>query len=200
MATKFFRKMLIRQIFSIVIISAGAGFYNGSALASQDVPDVLSLSLIDEFRLGVLSNDLSREKDGVNLNAEVLFRRPNVYYKNKLLLFLFNPRLHIGGSLNTDGGVSKAYVGATWDYRLTNRLFVEASFGGAIHDGKLKRPPGSSFPALGCRVMFRESASVGFELTEKLKMMVTVDHISNASLCNYNDGLTTLGVRMGYKF
>lgn len=200
MAGKFFRKTLKYRVFSAVVFVAGAVFFNGSALASQDVPDVLSLSLIDEFRFGVLSNDLSREKDGVNLNAEILFRRPNIYYKNKLLLFLFNPRLHIGGSLNTDGGVSKAYVGATWDYRLTNRLFVEASFGGAIHDGKLKRQPGNTFPALGCRVMFRESASLGFELTENLRMMVSIDHISNASLCNYNDGLTTLGARIGYKF
>jgi len=45
------------------------------------------------------------------------------------------PRLHFGGSISTDGGTSLVYTGLTWDVFLTQRLFVEGSFGGAIHDG-----------------------------------------------------------------
>ena len=199
-ATKSFRMTLLRQIFSIAILVAGAGSFTGSAYASEYVPDLLSPSLIDEFRLGVQSHDLSRDENGVNLNAEVLFRRPNIYYGNRVLTFFLNPRFHIGGSLNTAGDTSKAYAGATWDYRLTNNMFVEASFGGVIHDGDLNRASGANTPALGCRVMFRESASAGIELTESMRVMVTIDHISNASLCKFNDGLTTLGARIGFKF
>ncbi len=200
MAIKSLKKTLVGQITSAAIFAAGAGFFTSSALAAQDVPDFLTISLVDEIRFGVQSSDLARDEDGVNLNMEVLFRRPNFYYDNKFLLFLLNPRLHIGGSLNTAGDTSQAYFGATWDYRMTDSLFVEGSFGGVVHDGDLKRAPGANTPALGCRVMFRESVSVGIELTENLRLMATVDHISNAGLCNFNDGLTTAGIRIGYKF
>lgn len=199
-AKKSLKKTLTGQVVSAAIFAAGTGFFTGSALAAQDVPDFLMAPLVDEVRFGVLSSDLARDEDGVNLNVEVLFRRPNFYYDNKLLLFLLNPRLHIGGSLNTAGDTSQAYFGATWDYRLTDSLFVEGSFGGVVHDGDLKKAPGANTPALGCRVMFRESASAGIELTENLRMMVTIDHINNAGLCNFNDGLTTAGIRIGYKF
>jgi hypothetical protein len=30
--------------------------------------------------------------------------------------------------------------------------------------------------------------------------MVSVDHMSNASLCDENDGLTNLGIRYAYRF
>ncbi len=200
MTVKFSKKLTISRMLLATAVITVSGLFTGSAIANEDTPDVLMFSLVDEFRFGVQSSDLAKDEDGVNLNTEVLFRRPNMYFDNKLLLFLFNPRLHIGGSLNTAGDTSQAYVGATWDYRLTNSLFVEASFGGVIHDGDLKRTPGANTPALGCRVMFRESFSAGVELTENLRVMATIDHISNAGLCNFNDGLTTVGARIGYKF
>ena len=199
-AVDFIGKTAVGQMLGAVTFAAIAGFYTSPAIASRDIPDVLFSSLVDEVRLGVQSSDIFREESGVNINVEVLFRRPNNFYDSKVLLFLLNPRLHIGGSLNTAGDTSQAYAGATWDYRLTNRLFVEASFGGVIHDGNLNRLPSTASPALGCRVMFRESASVGIELTENLRLMGTIDHISNAGLCNFNDGLTTVGARIGYKF
>jgi lipid A 3-O-deacylase len=205
MAAKFIRKTTMRQIFSAVTYVAIAGLYTGPANASSDVPDVLFSSFVDEFRLGVQYHDLhvSRKRDqgGLDINAEILFRRPNIYNDNKLLLFLLNPRPHIGGSLNTAGETSQAYLGLTWDYRLTNSLFAEASFGGAIHSGKLKPTaiPGQVSP-LGCRVLIRSSFSAGYELTERLRVMVTFDHIANAGLCKFNGGLSTIGARFGYKF
>lgn len=200
MATGILKKALVLGLVSTGVFAA-AGASSGPARAAGDIPKVLSAPLIDEFRLGVLSSDLARNEKGVDLNAEVLFRRPNYYFDNQVLTFLFNPRLHIGASLNTAGETNQAYAGATWDLRLTDRLFIEGSFGGVVHDGKLKPSavPGAVRP-LGCRVMFRESASAGIEMTENLRLMVTLDHISNASLCKYNAGLTTLGARIGYKF
>ncbi len=200
MTAKLFKKMSLRKIFSAAALVTIVGFNPGEVLASDYMPGVLSPSFVDEIRIGVHSHDLAKDENGVNLIAEILFRRPDIYYDNKILSFFLNPRFHIGGSLNTAGDTSQAYAGATWDYRLTEKLFIEASFGGVIHSGKLTRPPGSDFPALGCSVMFRESASAGFELTERLRVMVTIDHISNAGLCKFNDGLTTLGGRIGYKF
>jgi len=54
--------------------------------------------------------------------------------------------------------------------------------------------------ALGCHVLFRESASLGFNLTESWRIMGTIEHNSNAGLCDFNRGLTNAGVRLGYKF
>jgi hypothetical protein len=54
--------------------------------------------------------------------------------------------------------------------------------------------------ALGCHVLFRESASIGFDVTETWRIMGTVEHHSNAGLCDENRGLTNAGVRIGYKF
>lgn len=199
------KKQPKNQLLGAAVFIAVAGLLPTTAMASQDIPDVLMPSFVDEFRLGVLYNDVrfgaERKESGVNLNAEILFRRPNVYYDNKLLLFFLNPRLHVGGSLNSTGDTSQAYVGATYDYRLTNTLFVEASFGGVIHDGDLKKTavPGAVRP-LGCRVMFRQSVSAGYEFTEKLRLMISFDNINNFNLCSEDAGLSTLGVRFGYKF
>jgi hypothetical protein len=50
-------------------------------------------------------------------------------------------------------------------------------------------------------VLFRESASIGYQITEQANIMLTVDHASHAGLCGpTNTGLTNLGVRVGWKF
>ncbi len=201
MAIKSRIRTKVHLVLGAAFFVAFAGFFASTSQASEDIPDVLMSSFIDEFRLGVLNSDLGQGEDGVNLNAEILFRRPNVYYNNRLLLFLLNPRFHIGGSLNTAGDTSQAYAGLTYDYRLTNNLFVEASIGGVIHDGRLKK---TAVPSpnrrLGCRAMFRHSFSAGYEFTENLRFMITFDTINNYELCSENAGLSSLGARIGYKF
>ena len=54
--------------------------------------------------------------------------------------------------------------------------------------------------SLGCKVLFRESAALGYLVTEKHSLSVALDHISNASLCSSNEGLDALGMRCGYRF
>jgi len=189
------------QVLGTTVFAALISLFVGTSQASEDIPDVLMSPLIDEFRLGVLNSDLGQGEDGVNLNAEILFRRPNVYYNNRLLLFLLNPRIHIGGSLNTAGDTSQVYAGLTYDYRLTNNLFVEASIGGVIHDGNVnKTVVAGANRRLGCRTMFRHSLSAGYEFTENLRFMITFDTINNYELCSENAGLSSLGARIGYKF
>ena len=54
---------------------------------------------------------------------------------------------------------------------------------------------------VGCSVLFRESASVGANLTESSSIMLTLEHASHAGLCGEdNRGITNLGVRVGFKF
>ena len=53
---------------------------------------------------------------------------------------------------------------------------------------------------MGCRVQFYEVFGAGADITSNMTATVTWEHTSNASLCAQNDGLTNLGVRIGYKF
>lgn len=152
--------------------------------------------MVDEIRLGVLATNLENgtyNEGGVVVNGEALFGRFRPAYSDPVRQFLLNPRPHLGFSFNPHaGGVSAGYAGLTWDVNLTDRLFFETSFGGTVHDGDTI--------SYGCSVMFRESASLGVNLTEHTRIMATVDHISNGGLCDPNKGLTNAGVRFGYRW
>jgi lipid A 3-O-deacylase len=54
--------------------------------------------------------------------------------------------------------------------------------------------------ALGCSPLFRESGSIGVRLSANWSLLATVEHLSNAGLCDQNRGLTNIGARVGYSF
>lgn len=155
--------------------------------------------LVDELRLGGLAQNIeaSGSEDGASLNAELLFRSPFAGEGEAATGFL-KPRPHLGGTASLAGGTSKIYAGLTWEFPITDRIFFEASFGGAVHDGPLDVPDDSTDAAYGCRVNFRESAALGMKLDERWSMMLMIDHMSNAHLCERNRGLTNAGLRLGY--
>lgn len=152
--------------------------------------------IINEVRLGMYDHDTSvagnDEEDGVDINVEILFDSPS------WMEWAFSPRPNLGASINTAGDTSLVHAGFAWDFYLLDPLWVEASLGVAAHDGETSEVPGRK--ALGCKLNFHESASIGFDLTANHRIMATIEHISNASLCNENEGLTNLGMRYGYKF
>ncbi|HCX68877.1 MAG TPA: acyloxyacyl hydrolase, partial [Rhodobiaceae bacterium] len=39
-----------------------------------------------------------------------------------------------------------------------------------------------------------------YRITSALSVMASIEHISNAWLCSANDGLTNVGMRIGYRF
>ncbi|MHB2169460.1 acyloxyacyl hydrolase [Alsobacter sp. R-9] len=152
-----------------------------------------------EVRLGVFAHDpWSPESGSVDINGEVLtprlFSLPNPSF-NALA-----PRLHAGATVNTAGKTSSAYAGFTWTVDVVAGFFVEASLGGAVHNGKTGDVIYPDWNALGCSPLFRESASIGYRFTEKLSVMATVEHLSNAGTCSQNRGLTNAGLRLGYSF
>ena len=161
----------------------------------------------DELRLGAAHRRLgpgsleSREQGSANATAEVLFAKP--FTTADLFTSYFIPRPHLGGSLNFRGDTSFAYAGLTWTVDITQRIFVEASFGGAVHNGNTQSNP-ALIPvdrsALGCSPLFRESGSLGYRLTPNWSVMATIEHLSNAGACNQNRGLTNVGARLGYSF
>jgi len=155
-------------------------------------------SIVDEVRVGLLNHEMtllrdSSQEDGVDVNVEVLFDSP------EWLGWIGSPRPHVGATIAThDNATSFAYTGLVWDYNFWGPLFIEGAFGLALHDGDINKSLTQN--ELGCRWNFHESASLGYNVNESNRVMLTAEHISNASLCSENEGLTNVGVRYGYKF
>ncbi|MES1989974.1 MAG: acyloxyacyl hydrolase [Pseudomonadota bacterium] len=155
-------------------------------------------NIVSEVRLGLYDHESELfgdryETSDPDVNVEILFNAPD------WLAWMANPRLNIGADINTGSGTSIGYGGLVWTYDVTDALFIEGAFGGAIHDGETDRPTADQMD-LGCRVMFHESASIGYRVSDNTSVMVTVDHMSNAGLCSSNPGITNAGVRLGYTF
>lgn len=161
---------------------------------------------VDEVRLGVYNHEMSlfrdgTEEDGVDINGEVLFDNLRVETGTNWLDHFLSPRPVLGITVAThEDATSFIYGGFAWDWNFWGPAFVEGNFGFAVHDGKTDLNPSGTENELGCRVNFHESASIGYELTEHHRLMVTAEHISNASICDENEGLTNVGMRYGYRF
>ena len=156
-------------------------------------------SLVSELRLGGSVHEIGGDKEeSAAIAGEVLFAK--AFTTADLFTSYFIPRVHVGGSVNLGGKTSFAYAGLTWTVDVTPSWFVEATFGGAIHDGATGPGIDPTRNALGCSPLFRESASVGYRLNSNWSVMATIEHLSNAGLCDRNRGLTNLGARIGYTF
>ncbi|MDE1172425.1 MAG: acyloxyacyl hydrolase [Parvibaculaceae bacterium] len=171
------------------------------ALLGLSAPASAANNAISEFRLGVYAHDsklfgTGHETRKPDINAELLFSSPG------WLSWIGAPRPAIGGNFNTHGGTSIAYADLAWDYYLTQALFLEGALGGAIHNGNTSGDNNKDRDRMnyGCRAAFHEAGSVGYSFDGKSSLMLTVDHISNAGLCDRNPGLTDIGVRYGYRF
>lgn len=153
---------------------------------------------ISELRLGIFDQgvDGPRSEGGVAVNAEALLGPLGQASGSAVMDVLLRPRPMLGATINTQGDTSLGYAGLTWTVPLLgDRLFAEASFAGAIHDGPLDEPGAASY---GCSWAFRESASLGVVIADGWNLIGTVEHMSNADLCDRNRGLTNAGVRLGY--
>lgn len=181
--------VILRKTLACAMLFATLGAV--PAFAAED-------SIVDEVRLGVLNHELSlfrdeTDEDGADINGEVLFTSPD------WLEWAGSPRPHLGATIAThEDSTSIIYTGLAWDWNFWGPLFVEGAFGAALHDGET----GSSKQQneLGCAWAFHESASLGYNLTDNHRLMLTLEHISNASLCDDNEGLTNVGIRYGYRF
>lgn len=148
--------------------------------------------------VGFISPDV---EDGVAFSGEVLFKAPDI------LSAIWNPKPHIGFSLATAGnGTSYIYSGLTWRKSfLSEKFFVDVGVGGAIHDGRISFNPAIDLPRtdgsfLGCPVLFRLHAAPGIRLNERWSASLQWEHLSNAGLCDENEGLDNIGFRLSYRF
>jgi lipid A 3-O-deacylase len=164
-----------------------------------------SNTIFSELRLGTFGHNFTStfESGSVDVNGELLFAKPLTSTDPWIDALL--PRPHLGATINTGDKTSHAYAGLTWTVPLGERFFVEGSFGASINnglDGPARRNPHlvQDRAPIGCNLLFRESASIGFNITQSWSVMGTFEHTSNAGLCDSNSGLSNAGVRFGYKF
>lgn len=192
----------------IVVLRAALAVSLVSALfLLLPVPAVAQVPYVDEMKVGVLSHDVGflghHVESGEDINLEVLFTSPT------FLDVIGSPRPHLGGDINTDGKTSDGYFGLTWGIMLLQNLFqpgdgifANGSLGGAVHDGSpltgAQQPPGRKL--LGSRILFRESAELGYAITPRVNVSAFLEHISNANLAPRNAGITSAGARLGFKF
>lgn len=169
-----------------------------AALFVFSAPAMASDGLIDELRVGIYDHNSNltasrHETNDPDINLEVLFRSP------QWLQWMAKPRINIGANINTGNGTSSLYSGLVWNYDFSQAFFIEGGFGAAIHDGETNVQTATQLD-LGCRVLFHENVSLGYRLNANSSVMLTMDHMSNAGLCNPNPGMTDIGVRYGYTF
>lgn len=183
-----------------LLIGIGAVANAVAADGKKPKPAAEPPSLLSEFRFGFSAQDpWGPERGSGNAAGEILFSKP--FTPADLFTSYFIPRPHVGGSLNFDARTSYAYAGLTWTADVTPRVFVEGSFGGAVHNGS--RNPSftaADQQALGCSPLFRQSGSLGVRLSDKWSMTATVEHLSSGGACSDNKGLTNVGARIGYAF
>jgi len=152
----------------------------------------------NEVRVGVMAYDRglfsTDDFSGVVLNGEMVFASPDV------LEAIGAPRPYVGFDFAiADDPIHFVYGGLTWDFRLTDKLYLGASLGGAVTTASNLKDP-TTYKALGCKALFHLGAAVGYDVTEKFTVQAYADHFSNASLCEPNNGAEALGVRVGYRF
>ena len=189
----------------LAVIDADPGIASADLYEPTSTEDFDRGGIFDEVRLGgsahLRGGNVPEEEDGAFVHGEVLFDPLWGQFENPLVNALLRPRPHLGGTVSTDDGTNQVYGGFTWNLPLGSVLFLEASFGGTIHDGELHRPVGTTELNLGCRVLFRESAGIGLNLGRHWRVLGFVDHSSHAGLCDdYNAGITHGGGAIGYRF
>ena len=112
---------------------------------------------------------------------------------------VWSPRPHLGATISTFGDTSQFYLGLTWEWSFLRQYFVSLSWGGAVHDGETETDAEDQ-KELGCRVLFREGIDMGWRIGGGHSLMAHFSHISNAKLCDSNEGLDVAGLRYGYRF
>jgi len=167
----------------------------------------LDLSIVEEVRVGMHAHaahyslwpvyvgdyDLSRIED---VSFDVLFGSPQI----DAFRVIGEPLFELGTTINFAGRENTAHAALVWQVPvLDTPVFLEGAFGAAIHSGYLTDAPDGEHN-LGCRVNFYERFGLGTNVTEDVTALVTYEHMSNAGLCDANDGYSNFGVRLGRKF
>ena len=175
--------------------------------APSDVLQPYVFEPVDEIRLGAFAHNWIHDENApVDVSVEALssplaFPGYNSSWVvgNPWVSWFFDPRLNVGGMINTGGKTSYAFGGFTWRIPIYGKFFFEGELGGAVNNAPDWHEPGRV--DMGCAVTFRESGGFGYQFNEHFDLIASIEHVSHASFCTHiNPGLTQVGARIGYKF
>src|SRR5882757_8421715 len=155
-----------------------------------------------EARLGAFAHGVgSIEKETVSVSLD--FVTPRLLPARNEWWDALVPRAYVGGMINLQGRTSSVHAGALWLFPITDRIFAEGFFGGAVHDGSINGD--ATHSALGSRVLFHAGGSLGYRFDRNWSGMLTFDHLSNGNNVFgtdfvRNEGINSYGVTFGYAF
>ncbi len=188
------------------IVSGAASADDLGAPPDFPVPP-LAWQPLDEVRLGVFAHNwIHDEAAPVDTSIEVLsaplsfpgYNNPGIA-GNPWVSWFFDPRINVGGMINTRGRTSYSFTGFTWRIPIYKKFFFEGELGGAVNNAPDYHELGRV--DMGCALTFRESGGFGYQFTENWDLIASIEHVSHATFCTHiNPGLTQVGVRIGYKF
>lgn len=159
---------------------------------------------LSEVRFGVLAHDeapiVANVETGIDVNADVLFTSP------RSLEWFHAPRPFVGVTIASEG-ISHLHGGMSWDWDIgSSRWFGTGAVGLAAHNGdpllEDEQTPyeAETEKALGCRVNFYLYVGLGYRLSRRWNVAAHYEHLSNATLCESNEALENIGVRVGRVF
>jgi lipid A 3-O-deacylase len=176
------------------------------ALAAQAGP-------VDEIRVGVVQHnvcvldcDNADKEGGPNVNAEIVFKSPEI------LDIIWSPRPYIMGSVNTAGDTSFGGAGIEWEWKFAEGWSFEPGVGYVVHDGELEFPYPQGDPRndaissekvfFGSRDLFRTNFSLNRDIGESWGIQLMYEHLSHGQILGNgrNQGLDNIGVRVRYRF
>lgn len=166
-------------------------------LSAHGAENEQSPGVLHEIKMGILAHDVeglwsgNNREQGVDVNCEVLFS-PALQFLGGAL------RPAAGVTVNTHGNTSKLYIDGIWQYDVSQRFFFAVGLGVAVHNGE-KHLISDDQKALGSSTLFHLPIEVGYRFNQKLSLSVYFDHMSNANMSIENEGLDTLGLRLGYR-
>ena len=164
--------------------------------------------LFSEVRGGAIWHDLENKENSFAINGEFLFVSPVparvTAGLDPLYRWVLEPRPHLGFSANTGGKTNKGYFGLTWTAMLARDLLrpddgirLDVLFGGSVNDGLHDR----NLPDrkdLGGNLLFHVGVELGYQINPVWSVSLFFDHDSNGGLAKRNQGLNSLGLRLGF--
>ena len=116
------------------------------------------------------------------------------YHTGPLVSFGWGGVAAMGVVETDDQGDRYAGIGLAGRWDATERWFVEASFAAGHYDR------GSEGLDLGGSLEFRTLLGVGYRLSERTRLSLAIDHLSNAGLDEVNPGRDAVFLRLARTF
>ncbi len=199
---------------ALAVLAASPAWGQAGPVSANDVAETNGFRLsrvLGGARLGATAHDLDffqrnkgGEETGFNVEAE-LIAAPILF---RTLGGRVRPYGHF--SVNTDGGTNVGGVGLIWTSRDYGHWYGEVFAGPSLHDGVGDLDGPSSDPVLqrldetriifGSRVVARLGLAAGYRISRHWDVAAYYAHYSHGFVFDdtFNDGLDTLGVRLGY--